>query len=601
MNGIFLPSLYVISGVCVFAALHHGLAAMRRRVNRIHILFSLMSAVIAGYVMVRAGGYTSETAAELVTMRRWEVVFVCIFFVLFLQFIAEYTGVRSHKLISGLTLFFFVLFVVTLNLPYGTQFIELPHLSYYQFPWGETVVDMRVIKPTLWHNMAWGAVSVVMGYALYAGYVQYLRGQQQQALALLRSLFVFFAFILFNFVVNRQWVNFIQTSEFGFLAIVVLMDLEMMVESRDQRRRLTAVLDHLPAAICLKDSRGRYQLVNRQFETFFKTNSNEILGKDVFDLFSREYAEKLRANEQLVLSERKEFVGELLLARNAQPSLYESHIFPMLRPDGTVFGMCGVYIDITDSRRKDEALQKLKLQAWHFDRIASTGVITASLAHELCQPLSAILNNAQAGLRFLAKDPVNLDEIRALLEDIVSDDKRAGAVINGLRALLQKQDIPYAEIDLMKCIKDVLDLLHIEFIRLGVESRQQLEPDLMVRANRTQIQQVVLNLVMNALEAIAERNEGPRLVHVRASHVGGKVLVSVCDTGVGIPADRLERIFDGFYTTKPQGLGVGLEVCRSIIDSHNGSIWAENNPEQGAIFLFTLPVLNDAKTNSGMG
>jgi C4-dicarboxylate-specific signal transduction histidine kinase len=262
----------------------------------------------------------------------------------------------------------------------------------------------------------------------------------------------------------------------------------------------------------------------------------------------------------------------------------------MLRPDGTPYAVCGVYLDVTESRHRDATLQKFRRQVWHADRVASTSAITGSLAHELCQPLSAILNNSQAGLRFLDREQVDLDEMREIFEDIVRDDKRAGAVISGLRAMLQKQETPLALVDLSRSIEEMIELLHSEFIRHGVEVEPLLESNLSVRANKTQIQQVALNLMVNAMEAMVEQPAGERLLRVRVVRADDHAQVSIRDSGVGITPDMLERVFEGFYTTKPQGLGIGLEVCRSILETHRGKIWAERNPDRGVTFHFTLPL-----------
>jgi C4-dicarboxylate-specific signal transduction histidine kinase len=155
---------------------------------------------------------------------------------------------------------------------------------------------------------------------------------------------------------------------------------------------------------------------------------------------------------------------------------------------------------------------------------------------------------------------------------------------------LQQQETPHADLDLTRAIEEVLELLHSELMRHGVRVERHLEPGLMVRANKTQIQQVMLNLIINAQEAMSEEPEGERRLRIHAARADGKAQVSVSDTGIGIADDMLDRIFEGFYTTKPQGLGVGLEVCRSILESHRGAIWAANNPERGAIFHFNLPL-----------
>ena len=601
MSAILVPSLYVMSGVCVYAALHHGFAFKRRRVSRIHLLFAVMSLLAAAVIMVRAGAYGAQSGNELMLMRRWEIAFFCVFSSLFLWFVAEYTGIRVRKLLLGLSALWALLFVVNLALPYGIQFIELPRLSYFTLPWGESVVDLRVLQRTPWHKVMWAAYLVGFGYGLYACYALYRKGQQQRARVLAWAVGIFLVFSLFNVIVNLGLVQFVHVVEFGYIGLIVLMDLELMLESRDQNRRMHAVLDHLPVAVCLTDLQGRFQMLNRKFEAVFHTNEVALMGKSVFALFSRDQAELVKANERRALETRQDVENVEVLARNGEARTFQCIKFPLFRRDGTAYAVGGVYIDITESLQKDETLNKFRRQVWHADRVASTGAITASLAHELCQPLFAILSNAQAGLRFLGQDQVNLEEIRDLLEDIVRDEKRAGNVINGLRAMLQQQETPLADIDLAQCIEEVFDLLHTELVRHNVEVERMLEPHLTIHANRTQIQQVLLNLMINAMEAMAERPIGERMLQVKAARTDGKALVSVGDSGIGIAPDMLARVFDGFFTTKPQGLGVGLEVCRSILESHSGSIWAEANPDRGVTFHFTLPLvaIGAAHTSDG--
>jgi C4-dicarboxylate-specific signal transduction histidine kinase len=307
-------------------------------------------------------------------------------------------------------------------------------------------------------------------------------------------------------------------------------------------------------------------------------------------VFTREQAERMRADERMALGTGEEVVSEYVLGGDGTPRIFRTHHFPLVRPDGSAYAVCGVYLDVTEARHKDEALHKFRRKIWHTDRVASTGAISASLAHEICQPLAAILSNAQAGLRFLDHERVDLGEIREILEDIVRDDKRAGTIINGLRAMLQRQETPHADIDLAQCIEEVMELLHSELIRHGVDVERVLEPNLTVRANKTQIQQVILNLTINAIEAMADQPHGGRKLLIRAMRDEGKAHVSLRDSGVGIAPDMLDKVFEGFYTTKQQGLGVGLEVCRSIMHSHQGSILAEANADRGTTFHFTQPL-----------
>ncbi len=563
---------------------------MHRRANRIHIQFAVLSLFILVLVLAKAGAYQAQTAEALVSLRKLEVSAISLLFALFPWFIAEYTGIRPRKPLLGFTAFWVLIFAANLSLPYGVQFVDFPDLTYFVLLWGERVVDLRVLQHSTWHNLAVLGILAIMAFSLHACLAQYRRGQKRRARALAWGMGLFFGSILFNQAVNRGMIEFIHLSDFGFIAMVVMMDLEMMLESRTQKRQMADVLDRLPAAICLKDLQGRFQLVNRAFESFFQVKATDILGKADWDHFPHELLNRFEADERQAVASRREVTSEHVMEMAGKRHIVESHQFPLLHPDGMAYSVCGVYIDLTESRLKDEALHKFRRQVWHTDRVASTGAISGSLAHEICQPLSAILNNAQAGLRFLGHEQVDLTEIREILQDIVRDDKRAAAIINGLRAMLQQQETPYADIDLTQAIDEVLELLHSELIRHGVDVERHLEPGLSVRANKTQIQQVVLNLTINAQEAMTGKPEGERRLQIRTVHADGKAQVSVSDTGIGIAEDMLDRIFEGFYTTKPQGLGVGLEVCRSIMEAHGGAIWAEANPQGGAIFRFSLPL-----------
>lgn len=257
----------------------------------------------------------------------------------------------------------------------------------------------------------------------------------------------------------------------------------------------------------------------------------------------------------------------------------------------------GVIRDITERKRAEAEMDGLRLQLWHADRVAQTGAITASLAHELNQPLTGILSTAQAGLRFLAGGKANPELIHELLTNIVHDTKRAGAVINGLRALLHRKETQREPIHLAAAIREILDLLHSELVDRQTDLRLKLESDATVLADKAQIQQVVLNLAMNALEAMPDQpGTERRLVIALTQSSDGDAVVALEDSGPGIPEDRQAKLFDAFWTTKQHGMGIGLAISRSIIESHGGRLWFANNADRGATFYFSLPL---SKTDGG--
>lgn len=263
---------------------------------------------------------------------------------------------------------------------------------------------------------------------------------------------------------------------------------------------------------------------------------------------------------------------------------------PVTDDGGRFLGIRASNRDVTARESAAVEAVLLRKQLLHAGRVAAMGELAASLAHELTQPLAAILSNAQAALRLLAADPPDIEEVGAALADIVDDDKRAADVIKGVRALLKRGDPDYAPVDANDVVRQVVNLTRNEAaakrIAINHELADRLTP---VLGDRVQLQQVILNLLLNAIEVMGEEEGGSREIVVRtAERAGEGVLVAVRDSGPGVDAARRGRLFEPFYTTKAEGLGMGLAVSRSIVERHGGRIWFENNGDRGATFFVTL-------------
>jgi PAS domain S-box-containing protein len=258
---------------------------------------------------------------------------------------------------------------------------------------------------------------------------------------------------------------------------------------------------------------------------------------------------------------------------------------------GKVVRVLGVSIDTTRRKAEEMEAQLKESELAHLSRVAMLGEFSGSLAHELNQPLTAILSNAQAAQRFLSQNGGNLEELQAILRDIVAEDKRAGEVIRRLRLLLKKGEIDVQRLDLVEVVEDVLKLLRGDLESRGVSVRMDLPEGLPpVRGDRVQIQQVFVNLIANACDAMSGDGAAERRILLSAGPDAEEaVRVSVSDTGPGIPPADLDRVFEPFVTSKPHGMGLGLSVCRTILAAHGGRLWASNNAAGGAAFHFTLP------------
>ena len=243
-----------------------------------------------------------------------------------------------------------------------------------------------------------------------------------------------------------------------------------------------------------------------------------------------------------------------------------------------------------DQRRAEEALRKSQAEMAHVTRVMTMGELAASIAHEINQPLSAIVNNGSACLRWMAGDSPNLAEAREAAQDIIREGNRAGEVITRIRAFLRKTETEKVLIDINQTIRDVVILIRNEAEGKEVALQMELAVDLpAVLGDRVQLQQVILNLLMNGIEAMVSITDRPRELRIWSrEYEAQQVLVAVQDSGVGLDGENLEQIFDAFYTTKLQGMGMGLAISRSIIEDHGGQLWALPNNGPGTTFQFTL-------------
>ena len=357
-----------------------------------------------------------------------------------------------------------------------------------------------------------------------------------------------------------------------------------------------AILSSLTSSVAVLDQRGRVVAINEGWSPFLNERSPAGIGSLGL---GASYAEVC----QLVINADSPYVGTAFtgiqsVIDGTEPSFqlewprasasgerwFEMSVLPLNRAEG------GAVVSLTDiTRRKQMEIeaQQTRQELAHFTRVSAMGELAASLAHELNQPLAGILANAQAGQRFLASGRPDLEEIREILGDIVADDRRAGEVIRRLREMLRKAAPSRVSLDLNALIGDVAKLLSSDALIRGLSIVHDFDPKLPpVYGDRVELQQVVLNLLVNAMEAMATPDAAGRIVVVRtACSDPGTVEVSVQDAGTGIGA---AAIFEPFYTTKAEGMGMGLSIARSIIEAHGGRIWAENNETGGATFRFAL-------------
>jgi len=271
----------------------------------------------------------------------------------------------------------------------------------------------------------------------------------------------------------------------------------------------------------------------------------------------------------------------------------------VFNPSGEVVEYVGIVMDVTERRRADEERERLRqaqAELAHINRATTMGELTASLAHEVNQPIAAAVTNANTCLRWLAREQPDLEEARAATLRIVQDGTRAAEIIKRIRLLFKKETAERALVDINEVIREMIVLLRGEAMRYSVLMSVQLEEDApVVMADRVQLQQVLMNLMVNAIDAMKDVAWARELVIKSQRDNNGQILVAVNDTGLGLPPQRSEQVFEAFFTTKPHGTGMGLSISRSIVESHGGRLWAASNPPRGASFCFALPANTETR------
>jgi hypothetical protein len=376
--------------------------------------------------------------------------------------------------------------------------------------------------------------------------------------------------------------------------------------------QLQAFLENSPNMVFLKDREGRYLYANREFKRAQRIIEEPINGKTDNELFPAEQASIFQASDRQVLEAGVpiEFYQVTVEKDGQHTGIVQQ--FPLFNADGEIYAIGGIVRDVTERKREESQRKRAEEEAReserryrevqtelaHANRVATMGQLSASIAHEINQPIGAAANNAYAALRWLDADPPDLEESRQALGRIVKNVDRAADVIGRIRALVKKTPPRMDGIQVNEAIREVIALTHGEVVKNGVSVQTQLAEALpLVQGDRIQLQQVVLNLTINAVEAISSEREGSReLVISTVKANSDELLIAVRDSGPGLDSASLERVFDAFYTTKPGGLGIGLSICRSIVEAHGGRLWASANLPRGASFQFTLPAHPDGSS-----
>jgi PAS domain S-box-containing protein len=365
---------------------------------------------------------------------------------------------------------------------------------------------------------------------------------------------------------------------------------------RASEAKFRAAIDGIAGLVAIMASSGELESVNSPLTEYFGRTVEELKNWGTSDAVHPEDLPRVLEAYGTSLAAGTPFHYELRLRRvDGEYRWFENRGAPIRDESGRITRWYCLLTDIEDRTQALARLQQMQSDLAHMNRVSMMGEFAASLSHEILHPIATARNNARAGMRFLEMKPPDLGEVREALGCVVRDADRARDIVARMRDHIKKAPPRKERFDLNAAINEVLVLAQSVTRRNEVSVQTRLADGLLpVLGDRIQLHQVLLNLILNAAEAMSSVEEGARELLISTEQDQTGALVAVCDSGPGIDAQHLDRVFDAFYTTKSSGTGMGLSICRSIIDAHGGKLWAATNEPRGAVFQFTLPADNDS-------
>lgn len=594
----------VATGACLAMGLIHLWTGLRGLANKANLLFALNAFLVALYSRTELGVIQARDPAEYLAWLRWLDLTVGAIGIALCWFVWVYFG-AGRKWLGALC-------IGSMLLALSSDLGPVPRLVFSELAGIHAVVtlggatyNIAVGVPSPWLGLFYLSVLLLLAFVADASIAAWRRGERRRAMVVGGTIITFLLVAgVHSSLVDTGVIRTPYLVTFTWLIILLAMAWELsrdLHRSAQTSRELKDAQERMQLATMAVDlgvwdwdvARDRFWVsdtIRRRigigptehvdFHRFLQSVHPE-------DRHATERAvrDALDAGDEIDMQYRSVTADGVTRFMEARGRVERGGTGKALR-------VRGVSADVTERKRAEAEIQRQQADLAHVSRVSTLGQLSASLAHEINQPLGAILRNAEAAELFLQQDPPDYEELRAILADIRRDDQRAGAVIDRMRSLLKRQSLEMSPVSLSDLVDQAARILRTELqnrhVTLTVDMAARLPP---VKGERIHLQQVVLNLLMNGMDAMEDQVAGARKLMVQARrHDEQHIEVMVTDSGAGIPADRLNSIFDAFFSTKATGLGMGLAISRTIIEAHGGRIWAQNSSEGGAAFRFTLQV-----------
>jgi PAS domain S-box-containing protein len=597
------------AAACLTLAAIHFLVWWQRRTVWADLVFSLTSVGVAAFAGCELSMMLAQTPEQFAAALRWLQVPTWVIVLSLVGFVRLHFRAGRPWLAWSVfalrTLALLLNFLVGQNLNYSevTALRRIPFL-------GETVsLGVGVSNP--WMLVGQLSLLALVMFTLDATITVWRRGGRRQAMVTGGSI-VFFTMTGMAQAVLVLWriVDLPLTVSFSFLGTVVAMGYEMSRETlraaklsdelRESEARMTMAAEAAAFGVWIwTTANDRVWASERALRLFGFERGADVSYEMIFQRIHPDDREKVETALRHAMETGASYASEYRVnLPDGTVRWIEAQGRTHPNGDEKASRMLGAVIDITERKQAEQDLAQHRSEVAHLSRVTTLGEISGSLAHELGQPLGAILANTDSIEMHLQSPAPNLDEVRAILADIRRDDMRASEIIHGIRAFLRRQELDMQPIEVRHMAEETVKLLSSDAAArkttVGIEIPQGLPP---VRGDRIHLQQVLLNLLVNGMDAMNTCPVADRRITIRATQPDLHIVeIAVSDSGVGIPPGELDRLFTPFHTTKQSGLGLGLPICRSIVEAHGGSISLQNNPQRGTTARFTLPAWREGRT-----